>query len=110
MAIQNANIAMEIEETLGLPIAALPINHVYFTARTQRFFLICQMFRGSALQQQYKGMRYENRGDLCLITMEDETCAAGRTKSLCSISARRLGAKKIEHVSGGALLAKRYGM
>ena len=53
----------------------------------------------------HSGMRYENRDDLCLITMEDETRVAGVfTKSLCPSAPVDWCKENLQYGFGGALL------
>ena len=60
---------------------------------------------GISIATAHSGMRYENRDDLCLITMEDETRVAGVfTKSLCPSAPVDWCKENLQYGFGGALL------
>ena len=60
---------------------------------------------GISIATAHSGMRYENRDDLCLITMEDETRVAGVfTKSLCPSAPVDWCKENLQYGLGGALL------
>ena len=60
---------------------------------------------GISIATAHSGMRYENRDDLCLITMEDETRVAGVfTKSLCPSAPVDWCKENLQYGYGGALI------
>tara|TARA_X000000368_G_scaffold91340_2_gene69766 strand:+ start:16583 stop:17797 length:1215 start_codon:yes stop_codon:yes gene_type:complete len=60
---------------------------------------------GISIATAHSGMRYENRDDLCLITMEDETRVAGVfTKSLCASAPVDWCKENLQYGYGRALI------